>query len=63
MIPQMRKSSQPMNFFSRRANLVPVEILCISCAAFAVWFAIFFLPRAATFMDNRSSSVIHAMLL
>jgi hypothetical protein len=39
-----------------RANFAAVEILCISCAAFAVCFAIFSLPRRATFVDNRSSS-------
>jgi len=37
---------------------VPVEILCISCAASAVGLVIFFLPRMAAFVDNRASSVI-----
>jgi len=46
-----------MKFFLAWRDFVPVEILCIPCAAFAVCFAIFFLPRVAAFMDNLTSSV------
>jgi len=63
MIRSCKNKVQRMNFSAHGHNPVPVEILCISCAAFAVCFAIFFLPRAAAFMDNRTSSVIHAMVL
>lgn len=48
---------------SRSPNNRAVEILCISCAAFAVCVAIFFLPRAAAFVDNRTSSVTPAKVL
>jgi hypothetical protein len=52
-----QQTNQKMILSVAAVIFVSVEILCISCAAFPVWFAIFPLPRAAAFMDNRTSSV------